>query len=114
MPYMKCTRCGSTTHLNVRDVEAWFKTRYPDLNVGDPVPGYCFDCFPEIKEDCKVRLRLKLGQYQAATGDIGVVQRVYTSESGELYAVKFEKMDKSFTEIFCRPEIAKIKDDESS
>jgi len=107
---MKCTRCGATMHLNVRDVEAWYKERYPELNVGSLVPGYCIDCFPEIKEGMRVQLKMKLGQYQAERGDIGTVQKVYKSECGELYAVQFEKESKTISEIFCRPEIAKVRD----
>jgi hypothetical protein len=109
MPYSKCTRCGSTMHLNVSDVETWYMERYPDLSIGDPVPGYCFDCFPEIGEGMEVELRLKLGQYQVDRLAIGTVNRVFKSDAGELYDVRFFKDGKEISEILCRPEIRKTK-----
>ena len=110
MPYSKCTRCGSIMHLNVSDVESWYKERYPELAIGDPVPGYCFDCFPEIKEGMRVELRLKLGQSQVDRLDVGTVKRVYKSDAGELYDVRFTKDGKELSEIFCRSEIRKAKE----
>ena len=84
--------------------------RYPELKVGDIVPGYCRDCFPEIEEGMRVQLRLKLGQYQAEREDEGVVEKVIRSRQGELYAVRFIKGEKEFIEIFCRPEISKVRE----
>lgn len=78
-------------HLNVADVETWYKERYPELKVGDIVPSYCRDCFPEIEEGMRMQLRLKLGQYQAEREDEGVVEKVIRSRQGELYAVRFTK-----------------------
>jgi hypothetical protein len=96
-------------HLNVADVESWYKERYPNLNVGDPVPGYCIDCFPEIEEGMEVQLILKLGQYQVDREAIGIVKKVYKSNEGELYDVRFQKNGKEISEIFCRPEIRKVR-----
>ena len=108
MPYSKCTRCGSTMHLNVANVEAWYAERYPELKVGSIVPCYCRDCFPEIEEGMRVQLRLKLGQYQVDREDEGVVEKVISSNQGNLYAVRFKKEDQDVLEIFCRPEISKV------
>jgi hypothetical protein len=96
-------------HLNVADVESWYKERYPELKIGDPVPGFCFDCFPEIQEGMKIELKLKLGEYQVDRGSIGVVKKVYKSTDGELYDVRFQKDGKEISEILCRTEIRKVK-----
>ncbi|OUR86909.1 hypothetical protein A9Q81_27670 [Gammaproteobacteria bacterium 42_54_T18] len=97
-------------HLNVADVESWYNERHPDLDIGDPVPTFCFDCFPEIEEGMEVEVRLKLGQYQVDRLDIGIVNKVYKSEAGELYLVRFSKDGNEISELFCRPEIRKVKE----
>jgi len=48
----------------------------------------------------KLELKLKLGQYQVEQGDVGIVIKVYKSEEGKLYAVKYKKDYKEITEIF--------------
>lgn len=88
-------------------MEAWYKERYPRLKIGDPVPGFCSESAPEIKKGMEIELSLKLGQYRAERGDVGVVQKVFKSEDGELYEVEFNKKGASIIEIVCRPEIRK-------
>lgn len=97
-------------HLNVANVKTWYGERYPELTIGDIVPGLCFDCFPELEKGMRVQLRLKLGKYQVDRGDEGIVEKVYPSKDGELFEVRFTKGEKEFVEIFCRPELKKVRE----
>lgn len=45
MPFSRCPTCSATFHLNVSDVEAWYKARWPLLPVGAEVPEECVDCW---------------------------------------------------------------------
>ena len=49
MPYCNCPSCGTTFYINVVNIAAWYKNRWPMFKVGDVVPEECPKC-------CKERL----------------------------------------------------------
>src|SRR4051812_43078382 len=45
MPYSRCPQCGQRFHLNVVDIEEWYRERWPLIPVGAEVPEECPICW---------------------------------------------------------------------
>jgi hypothetical protein len=112
MPYSKCPTCGAISHLSVGDVRQWYAEYYPDVPVGELVPGKCFFCWPELEAGTRVVVRVAVaGEAQAPTGARGVIQRVLSApEHGKIYLVNLESGEERY---FIRAELRKARDNEA-
>lgn len=107
MPYMRCTCCGSISHVSVGNVEQWYKDHYPTVPFGQMVPGRCFLCWQELKVGDEVILRKVIGEgAKAEVGDRGVIESILQSEYGDLYVVKLLSGAEQF---FVRPELRAVR-----
>ena len=112
MPYSKCPVCGAIAHLSVSDVQQWYAECYPDVPVGELVPGKCFYCWQELQAEMRVVIRNALGgDAQAPAGTHGVVQRIVSSpEHGSIYLVRLSSGKERY---FVRAELRKAREGEA-
>lgn len=45
MPFARCPTCDQRFHLNVSNVEEWYRERWPSLPIGSEVPEMCPACW---------------------------------------------------------------------
>lgn len=75
MPYMVCPECGKREHVNVPNPVVWYATRFPELTLGDDVPGLCYDCMQRAeKEKAKEEQATKNGDTCDAAAGIDVAE----------------------------------------
>lgn len=58
MPFGRCPICGAGYHLNVNlPLDEWYRQFWPQLRVGDEVPGLCFGCWVDLRVGHRVTVR---------------------------------------------------------
>lgn len=62
MPFGKCPSCGQSFHLNVADVEAWYRERWPSVPIGAEVAEECAGCWAK-RTGVAVRLEERYRPY---------------------------------------------------
>jgi hypothetical protein len=102
-------------HLNVsQPLEDWYRRHWPEVRVGDEVPGLCFGCWVELRVGHRVIVRAVPSELagQLAVGTRGVVSAV-ESEGEPVYVVELEDAS-GRTGRFRRPELSYVMGQSSS
>jgi hypothetical protein len=110
MPYGKCPLCGLVGHLQVGDVAAWYRERYPAQPSGSLVPLVCYLCWQEVKVGDRVVVRKLFAQDRSAQpNDRGTLERIDASSDGALYVIR---LDSGREVVLIRAEFRKLRDNE--
>jgi hypothetical protein len=111
MPYSKCPICGGISHLNVSDIEQWYRENYSEIEVGSLVPGKCFFCWQELNLGDLVSIRDRIGpETRTPIGTAGrLVEVLSAPEHGAIYLVRLESGEEKF---FVRGELQKVRENE--
>jgi hypothetical protein len=91
MPFLECPNCGEIYHASVRDVESWFKERYPNLKSGELPQELCFGCFKDIQVGDKVYfIREKHSPQKYLQDGIGtVIEKIIAEDNLVKFKVRF-------------------------
>jgi hypothetical protein len=94
--------------MQVTDITAWYRDRYPQLPAGSIGPGKCFYCWQEIKAGDRVVVRKLIGDERLAKpNDKGTVQSILTSDDGSVFVIKLDSGKEAYlvrAEIRKQPE----------
>lgn len=111
MPYAKCPLCGHLEHLQVTDIGAWYKERYPSIPFGSLVPGRCYFCWQEVNVGDRVIVRKVVFSVDrpAEPNDRGMLQRIDEFDGGAIYVIK---LDSGREVVLIRAEFRKMRENE--
>jgi hypothetical protein len=97
--------------MQVTDVAAWYRDRYPSLPSGSIVPDKCFFCWQEVKEGDRIVVRKIIGDgHGAQPNENDTVKTILSSEDGSLFVVK---MDSGKEAYLIRAEFRKQRENEA-
>lgn len=58
MPFGRCPVCGASYHLNVSvPIDEWYRRYWPQVPLGEEVPGECIRCWVELRPGHRVTVR---------------------------------------------------------
>ena len=113
--HQKCVVCGRECSValhsefaEVDTIQDWYKKYHPNLDVGDPVPNKCLDCYNDLKLGDVVEKRFGYGNHIGGFGNSGTIIKVYTSGNDSIYKVEYLKSNEKRTALFARVELKKI------
>ena len=95
MPYGRCPVCEAVYHMSVGlPVDEWYRQHWPQLGVGDEVPGLCPRCWMDLRPGHRVTVRTPSREWaeQIPVGTPGVVTAVEAGgvDGGPVYVVELE------------------------
>ena len=91
MPHSKCPVCGSMFHLSISlPLDEWYRQYWPQIKVGDAVPGLCPRCWIDLRPGHRITVRTVPTELESdlESGTEGVVAAVETGPE-PIYLVEF-------------------------
>jgi hypothetical protein len=84
MPFSRCPVCGELFHLNIGlPLDEWYHSYWPQVHIGDEVPGECLLCWVELRPGHRVTIR-SVPEELGACVDVGTPGVITATEPGSL------------------------------